>query len=75
MVFIIRAINTQKFIRFNLHTPKLIFNTVILGIQTVYMLFELPMWIAVQAAGVILIFAMNARPILKGALRVLKRGR
>ena len=75
VVFIIRAINTQKFIRFNLHTPKLIFNTVILGIQTVYMLFELPMWIAVQAAGVILIFAMNARPILKGALRVLKRGR
>ncbi len=75
VVFIIRAINTRKFIAFNLHTPKLIINTIIIGIQTVFMIFELPMWIPVQAAGIAAIFIINAKPILKGAMRVLKRGR
>ncbi len=75
VVFIIRAVNTRKFIKFNLHTPKLIINTVVIGIQTLFMIFELPMWIAVQAVGVLVIFAVNARPILKGVMRLLKRGR
>lgn len=75
IVFIIRAVNTQKFIRFNLHTPKLIVNTAIIGVQTVFMIFELPLWIPIQAASVVIIFAVNARPIIKGAMRVLKRGK
>ncbi len=75
VVFIIRAVNTRKFIAFDLHVMKLVINTVIIGVQTVFMIFELPMWIPVQAAGIAAIFIINAKPILKGALRVLKRGK
>jgi len=73
IVFIIRAINTRKFIRFNLHIPKLIANTAIIGIQTAFIVLELPYWIAVQAVGIILIFAINAKPILNGVMKVLRR--
>lgn len=75
VVFIIRAVNTRKFIRFDLHTFKLTANTAVIGIQTVFMIFELPMWIPVQIAGVAVIFILNARPILKGVMRLMKRGR
>ncbi len=75
VVFIIRAVNTQKFIAFDLHVMKLVINTAIIGAQTVFMIFELPMWIPVQAAGIAAILIINAKPILKGAVRVLKRGR
>lgn len=73
VVFIIRAANTRKMIRFNLHIPKLIVNTVIIGVQTVFMILELPMWIIVQVLSAAAIFAMNARPILAGAARLLRR--
>ena len=75
IVFIIRAVNTRKFIAFDLHIPKLTVNTAIIGAQTLFMLFELPMWIPVQIAGITAIFLINARPILKGAAKVLRRGR
>ena len=75
IVFIIRAANTRKMIRFNLHVPKLIINTVIIGVQAVFMVLELPLWWAVQIVGVLAIFAINARPILGGAMRLLRRGK
>ncbi len=74
VVFIIRAINTRKFIKFDLHTAKLILNTVIIAAQTVFMIWELPLWIPVQAVGVVLIFVINARPILAGIMKLLRRG-
>lgn len=73
VVFIIRAVNTRKMIRFNLHTPKLIVNTVIIGVQTAFMVLELPLWIPVQVLGVAAIFVINAKPILAGAMKILKR--
>ena len=73
IVFIIRAINTRRFIRFNLHTVKLTLNTAIIGVQTTFILLELPCWIAVQAAAIAAIFVINARPILSGAMKVLRR--
>ncbi len=73
VVFIIRCINGRKYIRFNLHPVKLAINTVLAGIQAVYMVLELPGWIFVQAAILVLIFAINARPIIIGAMQVLRR--
>ncbi len=74
VVFIIRAINTRKFICFDLHTVKLTVNTLIIGTQTLFMIYELPYWIAVQIVGTAAIFAFNARPILKGVMKLLRRG-
>ncbi|MBQ8551433.1 MAG: polysaccharide biosynthesis C-terminal domain-containing protein [Clostridia bacterium] len=74
VVFIIRAVNTRKFIRFDLHTAKLIVNTAVIGLQTVFMVCELPLWIIVQVIGIAVIFALNAKPILKGIMKLLRRG-
>ena len=73
IVFIIRAINSRGHIPFNLHTVKLIINTAVITLQTVFILFELPMWQSVQVICVAGIFAVNAVPILKGVKKILKR--
>jgi len=72
-VFIIRAVNTRKFIKFDLHTAKLWANTAIIGLQTLFIVCAFPGWIAVQVIGIAVIFALNAKPILKGAMRLLRR--
>ena len=73
IVFIIRAVNAQKYIRFNMHPFKLTINTVLAGIQAFCMVAETPGWIGVQIAVLGLIFAINARPIIAGVLQVLRR--
>ncbi len=73
IVFIIRAINTRKMIRFDLHTSKLIANTVLISVQTAVMILEFNGWIIVQAVSIAAIFAINAKPILGGAMRILRR--
>ncbi len=73
IVFILRAYNTRQFIAFDLHVPKLTANTVILGIQTLFMVFEWEGWIFIQVLGVFVIFVINARPIVQGCLKLLRR--
>lgn len=73
VVFIIRAVNTRHFIWFDIHEKKLVANTLVIGIQTVFMIFELQGWLVIQIIGVFLILLMNAGPILRGILKVLRR--
>ncbi|MBE6657286.1 MAG: hypothetical protein E7604_02475 [Ruminococcaceae bacterium] len=73
IVFIIRAINGQRYIRFHMHPAKLIVNTLIAGSQAFCMVAETPGWIAVQIIALCLIFTLNARPIIAGILQVLRR--
>ncbi len=73
IVFIIRAVNTRKMIRFNLHTPKLIVNTAVILIQAAAMILEIKGWIVIGAVGIIVIFTLNAKPIIGGAMRILHR--
>ena len=70
LVFLLRAVNTQKFIPFNLHTGKLLANSIILSVQTVFMVFEISGWIVIQLLGIVLIFAINLKPILAGFFRI-----
>ncbi len=73
IVFVIRAINGQKYIRFNMHPLKLAVNTLIAGGQAFCMVMETPGWIAVQILSLCLIFTLNAKPIIAGVLQVLRR--
>ena len=73
VVFVIRAKNTRKFIRFNLHQRKLAVNTLVLVIQTVFIMLELPLWFLVQLLGIAFIFFMNASPIIAGFKKILRR--
>ena len=75
VVFIIRACNTQRYIRFDLHPLKLTFNTVLMGVQCALMLIEPPLWWLWQAGIVAAIFAINAGPILRGIMQILRRGK
>lgn len=75
VVYIIRAVTTRRSIRFRQYPVKIAVNTLILGVQTAFLIFELPYTYVVQAAGIVLIFALNARPIINGIMRVLRRGK
>ncbi|MCQ2433447.1 MAG: polysaccharide biosynthesis C-terminal domain-containing protein [Clostridia bacterium] len=76
VVFIIRAVNSRRYIPFDLHPVKLTVNTLIAAVQTYCMVMETPFWIPVQIVALGLIFGINARPIIKGILQVLtRRGR
>lgn len=75
VVFIIRAWNTQRYIRFDLHPVKLTVNTLLLGGQCALMLAEPPLWWLWQGGIVLAVLAINAGPILRGILQVLRRRR
>ena len=73
VVFVIRAINSRSHIPFDLHTVKLTLNTVIIGVQTAFLLFENQYWIYVQIICIAVILAVNAGPILRGVRKLIKR--
>ena len=75
VVFVIRAVNTQRYIRFNLHPRKLVLNTLLTGLQCALMVAEPPIWWLWQGLILVAVFAINARPILRGILQVLRRGK
>jgi len=75
IVFIIRAINSQKYIHFNMHPWKLTMNTILACIQAFSMILEVPYWIPIQILILGVIFVINAKPIMNGIFRVLKRHR
>lgn len=75
VVFIIRAVNARKYIRFDLHPAKLAVNTLLTGVQCVLMLTEPPLWVLWQAILVAAVLVINAKPILRGVMQVLRRGK
>ena len=75
VVYIIRSASAGKMIRFNRYPMKVFINTLLLMLQTVFLLLELPFMYAVQAASAALIFAVNLRPVVSGVLRILRRGK
>lgn len=75
IVFIIRAVNTQKYLRFQLHTVKLCLNTLIMTVQTVFILFSLPFWIPMQILCTAALIALNFKPLLQGVKQVFSRAK
>jgi len=72
-VFLIRAVNAQKYIKFNLQPLKLIVNTAALGLQALIMIFEVEGWIFYQAAGFVLIVLLNIKPIIVRIMPIIKK--
>ena len=73
LVYMIRAVTTKKMIPFKQYPVKVTLNTVIILTQSAFLIFELPLMYAVQLIGAVLIFALNAKPILGGVAKVLKK--
>lgn len=63
-VFLIRAVNSRKYIPFKLYGGHVAANTLIIAIQIVFSVLELPFWIPVQAVSLIALAAVNLKFIL-----------
>lgn len=72
VVMIIRSVNTQKYVRFNMGLPKLVFNTLAVAGQAVVMTMEINYWIAVEIVIFAAVVAVNGKDILGGVLGALK---
>ena len=71
VVFLIRAADVRRFIPFKLYTLGIIENCLILAVQIVFMVLELPGWIAVQIIGLAVMLWLNRTPLLSTFKRVL----
>ncbi len=63
-VFLIRAVNSRKYIPFKLYGGHVAVNTLIIMLQIVFSVLELPFWIPVQAVCLIALTAVNYKFIL-----------
>ena len=63
-VFLIRAVNSRKYIPFKLYGGQVAVNTLIIMLQIVFSVLELPFWIPVQAVCLIALTAVNYKFIL-----------
>ena len=63
VVFVIRAVDARRFIPFKLYTLGVIENFLLLTVQTVFMVLQLPGWLAVQAACIVLMLLINRKPL------------
>lgn len=72
-VFIFRAYDTAKYVRFGLCIPKLIINSILLIAQTVIMVLEIPYWIYWQIGILVFIVIFNGREIIKAIFELSKK--
>ena len=75
-VFIIRTVNIKKYLPFNTYNRYITANTIIIIIETVFAVAELPFWIPVQAICNLLIALLNFKFLIaciKKMLSFLKR--
>ena len=70
--FFVRAINSRKYVPYNLYFTHTILNTIIIFIQTAIMIFEVKYWILFQAVCILLLVIINRKFILKGISKLLR---
>ena len=75
VVFVIRAVDARRYIPFKLYTLGVVENAVLLTVQIVFIVLELPGWQAAQGVCVALLLYLNSKPLLASAKRILRFGR
>lgn len=75
VVFVIRAVDARRFIPFKLYTLGVVENAVLLTVQIVFMVLELPGWKIAQGVCIALLLYLNSKPLLASVKRVLHMGR
>ena len=70
-IFVIRAINVQKYIPFKLYMPKVLLNTAVILLQSAFMVFSLPFNIPVQVVCAVLLMIINYKFIMVFAYKFL----
>jgi len=72
VVMIIRSVNTQKYVKFNMGLLKLVFNTVAVAAQCVVMILEVKYWVIIEIAVFAAVVIVNGKGIVGGILRAIK---
>lgn len=73
IVYVIRAINAQAYVKFNTRPIKLAVNSLLLTVQALIMIYEIPRWIYYQCLLFAVIVLVNIKPILDGVIPLFKR--
>ena len=72
-VYAIRAYDTRFYVRFNMHTVRVIINTAVLILQTVIMISAVRYWKYMQLVLVIFMLLFNGREIFSTVMRIGKK--
>ena len=72
-VYAIRAYDTRFYVSFDLHTPRLVINSVLIVAQSLIVLAEPSGWMVMTAVVFALILAINAKGILAAGVTMLRR--
>lgn len=79
IVFIVRSLNSQKYIKYKLYGLHITLNTVIIFIQATVMIFEVKYWVIIQAISLLLLAVINFKFLIgfieKILSSVLRRGK
>lgn len=70
-VFVMRVLTTRKIVHIRWTTPLFYMNLIILSIQCVVLLTEVPYWVAVEIALFVLMLAANFQSLLKTMKKIL----
>lgn len=70
-VYVIRAYDTRFYLKFNLHTLKVIINFIVVTAQALIMLSEIRYWAYMQIGFVAFMLVFNGKDIVKGIMPVL----
>ena len=76
VAFVIRAIDTSKYLKFSLCIPRLVINTVLIIAQTVLMLLDLPNFthrVIIQLVIVAIFALYNGKEIFSAVIGILKK--
>ena len=74
VLFLIRAFNTQRYLKIRWNIQKTVCSIVILFAQAMIMTLQLPLWYVFVPALFLLLFFINAREILLSVNKLLRRG-
>ncbi|KAF5042751.1 hypothetical protein DSECCO2_509350 [anaerobic digester metagenome] len=72
-VFVLRAFSTKKFVKINWNSNKLFINTVVLLLQSIIIIFELPYWVLLEIFLFIIIILLNSKELLLSVKKYFKK--
>lgn len=75
VVFIVRLVDTRKYIRIKWNYFRLILNTVVLLTQCYCVLFEIPYWILYEVALFVLMLLVNGRGLILGIKGIVRKNK
>ena len=71
-VYVIRAVDTRNYLRFSLHTPRLIINTLLLLVQAIIMILAFRYWQIAEILILLFLLVFNGRGIVRSVLDVVR---